>query len=544
MPYMPGQFPGELWAKLTPEERARMTQEQGENAETQIKSFGASAADPFGIPSWITGKFSPETADAWHETQSAGSPLMQIGGAALAPAGAITAPLSFAPKMATLGLGALEYFGSPTQLNAKEKRPRQQQKPATDAELQIETGSVGDPLYEKVKSDPALSAKYTQMKQADAQSRAPVQGVNAESSDRVRAQAGAQRDALMKEITDELTRRNPPKLSFEQAHPDLARNQQALQFAASTGMGALFGGVGKVIGARGTAPWRASLDKFAKFRDEGGAALENAADDVGAFATKFDSIPPPTALQKTGAFGGKVAAEAGTAGAGGLLSAELASQKDRYNELWAEPGSPEYEASMKAKADPVSAYAFPFLLGAGGALTGKHGASAGGSLFRSTTPPTKLRDQSEAALTYLAKRKATQEAGEAAKALPPPDASPVAPKAKQGLQRASDIGVAANKAGKERVWEDWIKRGEEVQSPEAFKRIVNQTGKGRADLTDRQLVERQKRMREFIDERAGMSAPEIARDLKKFMKSSSFKLGLSGALAAKAGMTAIDDEEN
>jgi hypothetical protein len=528
----------------TPEERAAREAAQAEFLRHEGRSFLATAADPLGIPSYFAGKLAPEFADDWHAVQQEGSPVAQIGGAFAAPMGAISAPFKLAPKIATLGLGALEYFGNPTQLNAKEKRPKREIKPATDAELQIETGSVGDPLYEKVKSDPALSAKYTQMKQADAQSRAPVQGVNAESSDRVRAQAGAQRDALMKEITDELTRRNPPKLSFEQAHPDLARNQQALQFAASTGMGALFGGVGKVIGARGTAPWRASLDKFAKFRDEGGAALENAADDVGAFATKFDSIPPPTALQKTGAFGGKVAAEAGTAGAGGLLSAELASQKDRYNELWAEPGSPEYEASMKAKADPVSAYAFPFLLGAGGALTGKHGASAGGSLFRSTTPPTKLRDQSEAALTYLAKRKATQEAGEAAKALPPPDASPVAPKAKQGLQRASDIGVAANKAGKERVWEDWIKRGEEVQSPEAFKRIVNQTGKGRADLTDRQLVERQKRMREFIDERAGMSAPEIARDLKKFMKSSSFKLGLSGALAAKAGMTAIDDEEN
>ena len=51
-------------------------------------------------------------------------------------------------------------------------------------------------------------------------------------------------------------------------------------------------------------------------------------------------------------------------------------------------------------------------------------------------------------------------------------------------------------------------------------------------------------MRDFIDERAdSMSAPEIAAELRRFMKSSSFKLGLGGALAAKAGMAPSDDED-
>src|SRR5690606_24074105 len=111
----------------------------------------------------------------------------------------------------------------------------------------------------QVKDDPALAAKYIQMQEARRRATAPVPRVTKESADRIRAQANEDANRLLSEITTELARRNPPRMAFEDAFPELSQNLPAIQAMTGLTLGALMKSRSNILQNIEDAPWRAAV---------------------------------------------------------------------------------------------------------------------------------------------------------------------------------------------------------------------------------------------------------------------------------------------
>lgn len=172
------------------------------------------------------------------------------------PAGrAVRAGLTAAPRVTGAMLGGTTAL-APSAIGADRGRG---QRAATNEELTTEAERNADPLWQSVQDDPALAAKYSQMKEAERQATASVKGVNKESADAIRTQARELATSLLGEITDELARRNPPKMSFEDAYPAVSQNLPAIQAGTGVALGALMRSGGNIMRNIDDAPWRGAV---------------------------------------------------------------------------------------------------------------------------------------------------------------------------------------------------------------------------------------------------------------------------------------------
>jgi hypothetical protein len=331
----------------------KVREKADEEALGFLRSFAANAADPLGIPSYLVGTISPSARDAWRGVQAEGNVISQVGGGLAAPIGiagsGLKALTTAAPKTAT-GIGALwGATGSPSKLNATEKP----------------SGREQDALYTASRGNPALEALYSQIEAKDLESKAPVKGVNRESSDKVRDAARQEASTLRQKLIDEITRLNPPKQSFEDAYPEASQNLALLQAGAGLGLGALVRGGGKLASHLDMLPWNRAVSKAEKAIASGDAA------NAHRFAQKASSHMDD--YDKWGSRAARLGSEALPPLAGGVVGTEVAMYPHQYNLRNAPEDSAEYAAAKKALGDDLLYTAGRgALMGTLGGFTGAH----------------------------------------------------------------------------------------------------------------------------------------------------------------------------
>lgn len=356
----------------TPEMKARAQAE----ARRLGLSFLANVTDPLGIPSYLTGLLAPEARDAWREAQDGPLPGV-IAGTMAAPIGLLGAPFKAAPKMAAGLTGAIALLAEPTPAGARPKK--QQGAPSAEPEPAPET----DPLWDAVKGEPALEAKYNAWKRQDALSRAPVQGVNAQSSDEVRRKAGEDAARLQKDLIDAVTALNPPRRSFQQSYPQAAEMMPFVQMGAGLAAGALTKNVGNMIGRGKYADWNRAVDRAEEAFDPGimtrlfggGQNLPKAGYETKAAAKHLEMYDKPG---RVAAF----AAKAAPIGAGAVTGAEANLLRYNYDRQNAPRDS---EAYAEAEARLGTTEGWLKMMGQGAVMGGLGGLA--GSKFRAVPAP-------------------------------------------------------------------------------------------------------------------------------------------------------------
>jgi hypothetical protein len=344
---------------------------------TGARTFAANAADPLHIPSWAAGQVSPFVRDEWRAMQQ-GPTEMQFAGAMAAPIGALGAAgkvaLGAAPKAAAAGGAGL--YGMLADVNTagaqKTDKVPSNVKPATNEELTRAAYRQGDPMWDGVKGDPALEAKYEQLRLARERSTSKMAGVNAQGSNDARAAAAAEAERLSNEITQVLAKRNPPKLSFEQAFPALNEALPVIQVAAPAAIGAAT----KAIGAGKAAYAQRDLRKAIRDgntalsdADKAGSAGEKAA--ALARAERASNVANEFQATKS-AFNGFTNALAPAVG-GGMAGGELALLPHQYNVRNAPEGSEAQRLAERVMSSPeamMRTAGSSALLGAAGGFSG------------------------------------------------------------------------------------------------------------------------------------------------------------------------------
>lgn len=255
----------------------------------------------------------------------------------------IKAGLTAAPRVTGTVIGGTTVV-APSAIGADRGRG---QRVATNEELTAEAERNADPLWQSVRNDPALAAKYSQMKEAERQATASVRGVNKESADQIRAQSRELANRLLSEITDELARRNPPRMSFEDAYPEVSQNLPAIQAATGVGLGMLMRSGGTIARNIDDAAWRGAVRR-------GEEAL-----DPSDFSRRFlGRTPNLDRAEQQATRAAEFMREAGSRNrllddvmppvAAGVAGGEMALFPHQYNLRNAPEGSPEHQRAQEA----------------------------------------------------------------------------------------------------------------------------------------------------------------------------------------------------
>lgn len=351
-----------------------------QEAQDIMNSVAANSVDPFYVLSTLLGTVSPSGRDAWQEIEARGPIGAQMLGQVMAPAGALGAAIKAAPRVAAGGAGIWGALApSEAEGGSKKKQPAPEQ-PATQADLENDM----DPLFRSSRGNPALEALYSQMKMKDQEATAPVKGVNAESSDRVRAAARDEAGKLRTQLIDKITELNPPKQSFEDAYPGVAQAWPFVQGAIGAGVGAVTKGVSNVIQKAATKPWNRAVTKAEEAINPGTVSrmMGKEADAAVAHQETQKAAEFLKDYEKGGFWRGlgNVADEVAPAATGAIAGAEANALKYRYNADNAPEGSPEQLAAKQALGDDMAA-----TIGSGAAL-GAMGGATGAHLFGSLIP--------------------------------------------------------------------------------------------------------------------------------------------------------------
>jgi hypothetical protein len=211
--------------------------------------------------------------------------------------------------------------------------------------LDRNSARAADPMWRAVKDDPALASKYVQLEAARQRSTDKMKGVNAEGSNSAREKATAEAERLSGEITGELAKRNPPKLSFEQAYPETSKMIPIAQTAAGFAGGFLAKGAANKLSKNG--PWAEAVkDGNRALSKEGGPDFE-AASRAAVLAKAYKDDTSSMGAHFSKVFGGYGAPMI----VGGEVGAAPEMMRQRYNLANAPEGSPEHRRAVEAAGD-------------------------------------------------------------------------------------------------------------------------------------------------------------------------------------------------
>lgn len=352
------------------------------------QAAGAAAIDPFGATSAGLDYFGfPESAQALRGAQAAHPDAAMVGGIA-SPVNFLMGPIGQGVgRFASAGLkGAAKAGGAPAAIGgtigltadageteAQRRRRRSTRRgratPEPRAATPQEALRNSNPLWDKVKDDPALSALYQQMEEAERTATSPVRGVNAATGDKIRSDARDTANNLRQKLIDELGRRNPPQLPFEKEYQWAAKNLPMLQAGAGLATGALLKTGSNMASRIDMAPWIGAVQRGERALEPG---MFNRAQNIDRAARNANVASAFNEAYRPASGVGQYATP--VIGAG-VVGGEIGLFPHQYNIRNAPEGSPERAAAERALgtlegfASTVAKGAIPAALGG---FTGAH----------------------------------------------------------------------------------------------------------------------------------------------------------------------------